>query len=143
MAFVSEEINTKEDKDYFSSIALKSMTGQELYPDWWTIDRERDIVLYERGGGSFEIPAGYGLYIGGCNVEIEVVKSTKGNRYESNLIAYYFVKKIEIPQTLIDKNYEVDQIINIIQEAFQAMGVPNVEREKVQEVNVKILDESY
>lgn len=64
MAFVSEEIKSKKDKDYFNSIALKSMTGQILHPGWWTIDRERDIILYERGGGAFEIPVGYGLYIG-------------------------------------------------------------------------------
>lgn len=32
MAFISEEIKNERDKEYFNSIALKSMTGEILNP---------------------------------------------------------------------------------------------------------------
>lgn len=142
MAFVSEEIKGKEDKEYFSSIALASMTGDILNPGWWTIDKERKIVLYERGGGSFEVPIGYGLSIDGKNVEIEATEATEGDRHDGNLKVHYFIQKIEIPEALIQQNYEPESIIGLIKEAFLAMGVPYVERSKILEVKVKVMAEA-
>ncbi len=55
MAFISEEIKSEKDKQYFKSIALESMTGKQITPIWWTIDRDQDIVLYERGGDAFSV----------------------------------------------------------------------------------------
>lgn len=142
MAFISEEIADKKDAEYFCSIATTSMTGNKLEPYWWTIDRERDIILYGRGGGSFEIPVGYALYIGGCNVEMEVTEAMEGSRHKSNLKVRYFIKKIEIPETLIRQNYQVSDIEDIIKEAFEAMGVPHVDRSKILELHVKIVAEA-
>lgn len=139
MAFISEEIKNEKDKQYFKSIALESMTGEQLTPIWWTIDRDEDIVLYERGGGAFEVPVGYGLYIKGNNIKIEIVEHVKGSRYENNLIVYYFIKKIEIPSKVLDENYSMQDIIKIIEDAFSVMGVPFVERSKILELNVKII----
>lgn len=137
--FVSEEIKKEEDKCFFESIALPSMTGRSLVPGWWTIDRKNKVILYERGGGAFEIPVGYGLYIDGNNVKIEVVEQAKGSRYENNLVIFYFIKKIEIPSGLVSQGYTIEDVINIIKEAFVAMGVPNVEREKILEINIRIM----
>ena len=139
MAFISEEIRNEKDKQYFKSIVLESMTGEQLTPVWWTIDRDEDIVLYERGGGTFEIPVGYGLYIKGNTIKLEVVEHYKGSRYENNLIAYYFIKKIEIPSEVIGEEYSIQDIIKIIEEAFSVMGVPFVERSKILEINIKII----
>lgn len=139
MAFISEEIRNEKDKQYFKSIVLESMTGEQLTPVWWTIDRDEDIVLYERGGGTFEIPVGYGLYIKGNTINLEVVEHYKGSRYENNLIAFYFIKKIEIPSEVIGEEYSIQDIIKIIEEAFSVMGVPFVERSKILEINIKII----
>lgn len=139
MAFISEEIKSEKDKQYFKSIALESMTGEQLTPIWWTIDRDEDIVLYERGGGAFEIPVGYGLYIKGNTIKLEVVEHFKGSRYENNLIAYYFIKKIEIPSEMIGEKYSIQDIIKIIEDAYLVMGVPFVERSKILEINIKII----
>lgn len=141
MAFVSEEITKEEDKSYFNSLALTGMTGDLLSPGWWTIDREKNIILYERGGGSFEVPVGYGLYIGGDIIKMEVGETSEGDRYDGDLKMYYFIKKIEIPINLIRRGYEVDSIKRIIKEAFCTMGVPYVERKNILEVNVKIVVE--
>ena len=142
MAFISEEINNKEDGEYFCSIAVTSMTGDKLKPGWWTIDRDRDIILYGRGGGSFEIPVGYALYVGGHNVEIEVTEATEGGRHKNNLKVRYFIKRIKIPEILIRQEYQVSEIVDIIKEAFEAMGVPYVERSQILELHVKIVTEA-
>lgn len=142
MAFVSEEIKSEEDAKYFCSIAVTSMTGDKLEPDWWTIDRDRDIVLYGRGGGSFEIPVGYALYIGGQNVKIEVTEATEGSRHKNNLKVRYFIKRIKIPEILIRQEYQVSEIVDIIKEAFEAMGVPYVNRSQILELHVEIVTEA-
>ncbi|MCM1181049.1 MAG: hypothetical protein NC347_12380 [Clostridium sp.] len=138
MAFVSEEITENKDKEFFRSIAFTSMTGDALNPGWWTIDRERNMVLYERGGGSFDVPIGYGLYIDGNTVQIEVTEATEGDRHDGDLKVHYFINKIEIPKGLIPQNGETDAIVDIIKEAFLAMGVPYVDRSHILEVSVKV-----
>ncbi len=142
MAFISEEIISEEDQEYFCSIATTDMTGDSLEPDWWTIDRDRDIILYGRGGGSFEVPVGYALYIGGCNVKIEVTEATEGSRHKNNLKVWYYIKKIKIPKTLIRQNYQASDIVALIEEAFEAMGVPYVDRSKIIELHVETVAEA-
>lgn len=87
------------------------------------------------------MPVGYGLYIGGDIIKMEVRETSEGDRYDGDLKMYYFIKKIEIPINLIRRGYEVDSIKRIIKEAFCTRGVPYVERKNILEVNVKIVVE--
>lgn len=137
MAFINEAISEKEDKEYFMSLGLTSIIDDELEPYRWTIDRERNIFLYGRGGGSFEIPIGYGLYIGGTSIEMEVTEYTEGSRLKDNLKVWYYIKMIEIPESLLQQGYKTEELISIIEEAFYATGYHDVDRSKILELTVR------
>lgn len=140
MAFVSERIEREEDKAYFNELGFTDMFGEPLKPYWWAIDREREIILVPRGGGSFDVPIGYGLYIKGIIVEMEVSKFTDEEDFD-NLKVNWHIKKTMVPSKLIQKGYDKKVIRTIIEQAFHGLGTTGVKRTRIAEVSVRILSE--
>lgn len=138
MGFVSEEILREEDKKLFLSMGLKDIFGKPAEPYWWAIDRDRNIVLYPRGGGAFEVPVGYGLSIEGKQIEMEVEKKTKGDIFDHNLEIHWVIQRIVVPDELMLKGYTYETVVNLVEDAFAALGTTGIEREKLVDVTVKI-----
>jgi hypothetical protein len=67
MSFVKEFIDTEEKKRFYDSLKLHDCIGDlkiaEVKYTYWFVDEEIGAYLYGMGGGSFEIPRMYGLYI--------------------------------------------------------------------------------
>lgn len=141
MAFVNEEILREEDKKLFASIGFTNMFEKPLNPRRWTIDRERKIILVRRGGGSFEVPRGYMLYIDGELVEIEVTEGYEGSEVDKTLKVYWFVKKIEAPKRLLENEEDIEKLKQVIKEAFLGLGTEGVDRDELLGVFVKIINE--
>ena len=112
MAFVSEEIK-EEDYEYFNSLNLKKDLGSPQEPYWWAIDRERNYILYDMGGGTFEEPVFMGLYLNGDFVEMWT-KARNNLNWE--------IIHIEIDGKLRTV-YTEEKLKAIIVEAFQQYGI--------------------
>lgn len=141
MRFKSEKIVRDEDKKYFNSFGLKDILGDLVEPYWWAIDKETGIFLFSRGGGVFEVPESFGLYIDGDLIEIEVLEETEGDRFDNNLKIHWFIRKIYVPRKVIEKGYDENEIRGLVQEAFIGLGTTGIERTKILDVTVKIMAE--
>ena len=112
MAFVSEEIN-EEDYEYFYSLNLKDDIGRPRKPHWWAIDRERNYILYDMGGGTLEKPVFMGLYLDGDFVEMWTI---------SRMNVCWKIIRIYAPKELQEKFTE-NELLEIIKEAFLGYGL--------------------
>lgn len=138
MAFVSEEITREKDIQYFNSLHLLDVTKRPLKPYWWAIDRERNYIIYPMGGGSFEIPQGMGLYLDGDIIEMWVKEKTNDRYNYDDLRVFWEIYKIRIPQKMVIEKYNEEEIVKIINEAFQGLGTSGIERSNIIEVVVTI-----
>lgn len=138
MAFVSEEIIKEEDVQYFNSLHLLDITKRPLKPYWWAIDRERNYIIYPMGGGSFEIPQGMGLYLDGDIIEMWVKEKTNERYNYDDLRVFWEIYRIRGTKKMINEKYNEEEIIKIINEAFQGLGIDGVERSNIIEVVVTI-----
>ena len=111
MAFVSEEIK-EEDYEYFNSLNLKDDIGRPRKPHWWAIDRERNYILYDMGGGILEKPVIMGLYLNGKFVEMWT-KARNNLNWE--------IIHIEAAKVL-QEELNSDELTEIIKEAFSKYG---------------------
>lgn len=137
MAFVSEEIK-EEDKEYFNSVGFTYLVdGEPLEPSWWAIDRERNIILVPRGGVPHEALTGFELYVEGELIDIEAIKRLQGDEFDNDLKVQWIINKIEVPDVLLKRGNNVDNIKNYIKEAFIGYGVIGVERSNILEVTVE------
>ena len=112
MAFVSEEIK-EEDYEYFYSLNLKDDVGRPEEPFWWAIDRERNYILYDMGGGTLEKPVFMGLYLDGDFVEMWTT---------SRVNVCWKIIDIYAPKELQEKFTE-NELLEIIKEAFLGYGL--------------------
>ena len=112
MAFVSEEIK-EEDYEYFYSLNLKDDVGRPEEPFWWAIDRERNYILYDMGGGTLEKPVFMGLYLDGDFVEMWTT---------SRANVCWKIIEIYAPKELQEKFGE-NELFEIIKEAFWGYGL--------------------
>ena len=112
MAFVSEKIK-EEDYEYFNSLNLKNDLGSPQEPFWWAIDRERNYILYDMGGGTFEEPVFMGLYLNGDFVEMWT---------ESRHCVCWKIIRIYAPEVL-KKKFTENELLEIIKEAFWGYGL--------------------
>jgi hypothetical protein len=75
MAFVKELIDTEEKKEFYDSLKLHDCIGElkiaELKYTSLFIDEEIGAYFYGMGGGSFEIPRMYGIYISNSTIVIQ------------------------------------------------------------------------
>lgn len=119
MAFVSEEIK-EEDKEYFNSIGFTQLAhrNKKVDPYWWVIDREREIIMTCRGGIFAEPTLGYQVYYEKEFINIELVECGEGDYFKNNVVKYYNIKKIEIPQNLINKGVTLEDVKQLITEMF-------------------------
>lgn len=138
MAFVSEEIIKEEDVQYFNSLHLLDITKRPLKPYWWAIDRERNYIIYPMGGGSFEIPQGMGLYLDGDIIEMWVKEKTNERYNYDDLRVFWEIYRIRGTKKMINEKYNEEEIIKIINEAFQGLGIDGVERSNIIEVVVTV-----
>lgn len=138
MSFVGERIVTEEDKKYVNAIAFRNMTGQVLEPRWWAIDREKNWILVARGGGSFEIPEGYALYMDGEILEIEGYARTQGSRFESNLVFRWSINRIVATKAWINKKYDKDMFFDVLKEAFIAYSHCGLKKSQILNITVDI-----
>lgn len=142
MAFVSEEIAAKKDVAYFNSFGFKDVLDNPAEPCWWAIDRDRNIFLFPQGGGAFEIPETYGLYIDGDLIEIEVREWSEGSEYDHTLKVHWIINKIKAPDGLVQKGYRQEEIRQIIEDAFLGLGTTGISPESILETTVKITAEA-
>lgn len=138
MAFVSEEITREEDIQYFNSLHLLDITKRPLRPYWWAIDREKNYIIYPMGGGSFEIPRGMGLYLDGEIIEMWVKKKAEGRCYTGNYKVVWEIYRIKAPKQLLEKGFNEQNILQIIEEAFYGLGASGMKRSDIAEVAVNI-----
>lgn len=139
MAFVSEEITREEDKEYFKSIGFTYLvSGEPVRPLCWAIDRERGIILTPTGGVPHEIVMGFELYIEGELIDIEAIERLQGDEFDNDLKVQWIINKIEVPDALLKRGNNVDNIKNYIKEAFIGFGTIGVERSKILKVTVEI-----
>lgn len=139
MAFISEWIRKEDDIKYVESKGFKDIFGRPLLrPLSWAIDREKEMILVSRGGGGPEITEGYSLYIDGDIVDIEGYELKEGNRTENNIKIRWIINKIEANETLFQKNYNKQMIIQFIIEAFEAYGTMGLKAEQILDVVVEI-----
>ena len=139
MAFVSEEITREEDKEYFKSIGFTYLvSGEPVSPLCWAIDRERGIILTPTGGVPHEIVMGFELYVEGELIDIEAIERLQGDEFDNDLKVQWIINKIEVPDALLKRGNNVDNIKNYIKEAFIGFGTIGVERSKILKVTVKI-----
>lgn len=142
MAFVSEEITKKEDEEYFNGFGFKDILGDLVEPCWWAIDREKNIFLFPRGGGAFEIPVSFGLCVEGYLIEIEVIEQVEGSENEGNLKIHWLINKIKIPNELIQKGYITKNLEKIIEDSFYGLGTVGIPPKGISEITVKSMAES-
>lgn len=135
MAFISERI-TEEDAVYFNAFAFKDVVGNPLKAYWWAVDKERNMFLFPRGGGSFDIPICFGFYWDGDLIDIEVIKNVKGSRYKNNLEIYWVIKKIIISKQVEEKVDHYNDILNLIEQAFMGLGTTGIGYDKMTKINV-------
>lgn len=138
MAFLSEKITSESDIAYFHSFGFTNILDKPAKAYWWAIDREREIFLFPRGGGSFEIPLGYGLCIDGELVEIEAKQTTEGSRNTEDLRVHWNINAIKIPGKLMQQGQTADSIEKIVEEAFLGLGTTGMPRESILETTVEI-----
>lgn len=138
MAFISGKIASESDINYFHSFGFTDILGKPAKAYWWAIDREREIFLFPRGGGSFEIPSGYGLCIDGELVEIEAGQTKEGDRNTGDLKVHWDITAIKIPDNLIRQGQTTDSIRQIITDAFLGLGTTGVSRESISKTTVEI-----
>ena len=112
MAFVSEEIK-EEDYEYFYSLNLKDDIGRPRKPHWWAIDRERNYILYDMGGGILEKPVFMGLYLDGSFVEMW---TTSRANVCWKIIRIYAQKELQ-------EKFTENELLGIIKEAFLGYGL--------------------
>jgi hypothetical protein len=137
MAFISEKI-LDEDLKYFLTFGFRDPWNNIITPDWWVIDREKNIFLFCRNGqGNKDIPLLFGLFINNSVVKIETVKKTEGDRFDKNLVIHWFINKITIPFSLIVNGYNKNNIKQLVVEAFYAMGTMGLERSKIIDVIIE------
>lgn len=67
--------------------------------------------------------------------------SEEGSRRAGKVKIEWYIEKIKVSKTLIQKGYNVDQVMEIIKDAFYGLGDSGIERNKITEVNIKILSE--
>ena len=94
--------------------------------------------MFPRGGGSFDIPVSFGLCIEGELINIEVIKVTEGNLYDSNLKIHWIIKKIIIPEKLFGLGYIDEEIEKIIKDAFIGLGTTGVNYTETSDVTVEM-----
>lgn len=138
MAFLSEKIASESDINYFNSFGFTDILGKPAKAYWWAIDRGREIFLFPRGGGSFDIPLGYGLCIDGELVEIEARRTTEGDRNTDDLKVHWNITAIKIPDSLARHGRTADDIKKIVEESFLGLGTTGVSRESILETSVEI-----
>ncbi|PYG83914.1 hypothetical protein LY28_03762 [Ruminiclostridium sufflavum DSM 19573] len=139
MAFVYEKI-PEGDRKYFNSFNLKSpFTDKLLYSREWTIDREREVFMVGLGGqGTYEseIPMYYALVWGKSVIFLDTFCNGKGD-YDTGIEMWWKITKIKAPICLLKDN---DKMIEIIKEAFDAMGFAGI-RNCVKRVNFEYIAE--
>lgn len=139
MAFVCEKIIEERDINYLREKGFTSITGTPISGSrWCAIDRERDIILISRGGGGLEMPKGFALYINGEIIEIEGDEDWEGDKFDNNLKVHWHIDKICAGKAWFEKNYDIEELMNIIKEAFVIFGYRGCKTTQVLEVTVEI-----
>ncbi len=144
MAFVWKKITDKKEKEYIKSKGFTYIDGEPMIdPRWCAIDEERDIILVSRGGGGLEMPEGYALYLDGEIIEMEGEEKCEGNRFDNNLKVHWIINKIVVNKMQYEKKYDINELMQIIKEAFIAFGYCGLKITQVLEVTVEINAELY
>lgn len=120
MAFVWERVSDEE-KDFYNSLGIRDWSGKRTrsfipkYTDW-CIDRERNAILIELGGGRDSDPIFWAFLCN--NSEIRIETASKLTKTANNKMLR------EITKIVMSKNSfkQKDEMISLILEAFSALS---------------------
>lgn len=138
MAFIWKKVTDKEDKEYIESKGFTYIDGKSISDArWCAIDKERDSILVSRGGGGLEMLESYALYLDGEIIEVEGEEKFKGSRFNNDLKIYWTINKLIVNEIQLNK-YSINELMQIVKEAFIAFSYCGLKKSQVLEVAVEI-----
>lgn len=93
--------------------------------------------MVSRGGGGLEMLESYALYLDGEIIEVEGEKKFKGSRFNNDLKIYWTINKLIVNEIQLNK-YSINELMQIVKEAFIAFSYCGLKKSQVLEVAVEI-----
>lgn len=90
-----------------------------------------------RGGGGLEMLESYALYLDGEIIEVEGEEKFKGSRFNNDLKIYWTINKLIVNEIQLNK-YSINELMQIVKEAFIAFSYCGLKKSQVLEVAVEI-----
>lgn len=94
-------------------------------------------ILVSRGGGGLEMLESYALYLDGEIIEVEGEEKFKGSRFNNDLKIYWTINKLIVNKIQLNK-YSINELMQIVKEAFIAFSYCGLKKSQVLEVAVEI-----
>lgn len=93
--------------------------------------------MVSRGGGGLEMLESYALYLDGEIIEVEGEEKFKGSRFNNDLKIYWTINKLIVNEIQLNK-YSINELMQIVKEAFIAFSYCGLKKSQVLEVAVEI-----
>lgn len=140
MKFISEEIRSEDDKEYYYSLNPTNLLGERMEAYWWAIDRNSGDFLYMRciENPAYGVNSCFGLFVEKEQILLEVLENSEGRISQNNIVQTWRIIEMQIPQAILSKGYTLNDINCLVKEAFVGLGRIGYERSKIKEVNVYI-----
>ena len=94
-------------------------------------------ILVSRGGGGLEMLESYALYLDGEIIEVEGEEKFKGSRFNNDLKIYWTINKLIVNEIQLNK-YSINELMQIVKEAFIVFSYCGLKKSQVLEVAVEI-----
>lgn len=134
---IKEEREKKEeDKKYFDSLNPINVLAEKMNPYWSMTDRNSGSYLYMKRMEStaWDCDFAFGLFVDGVPIFINTDKESEDRLSQNNPIVTWVIKRIQISHILLDKGYAIDDIKDLIKEAFDGLGSEGFESNTIYKV---------
>lgn len=135
-----EREKDEEDKKYYNSLNPINVLTEKMNPYWSMTDRNSGSYLYMKRMESTasDCDFAFGLFVDGEPIFINVDKDSEDRLSQNNSIVTWVIKRIQISHILLDKGYTMDDIKDLIKEAFDGLESEGFESNTIYKVRFGI-----